>query len=203
MSELSIYTKTKGPLKGQKHIRLKGTNTDKTTKLTITNPELRGGDDEYRDEMVENPSDPFCLVRLHEELTRRYQEIEPGYSGRVFRRAKEKGGKLNKVVFNRPNMTSGGVFGKNQFTKMSKYIATRSGFNEPHKYTSSSWRRSGVTKMASNGLVPEAERMRAARHNCTTTHSKYQEMNEDTRALRCQAMLYNEADFGKFNLCFY
>ena len=80
-------------------------------------------------------------------------------------------------------MNSGGLVGKNHFSKWSKEIAERSGMTKPDKYTGSSHRRSGVTQMASNGLVPEAERMRAARHKCTTTHAKYQESNEDTRAL--------------------
>ena len=68
MTHFVLYKKTKGPFKGQKTLALKGTNSDKTTKLSITNSELRGDGDEYRDEMVENPNDKFCVVCLYEEL---------------------------------------------------------------------------------------------------------------------------------------
>ena len=91
MTHFVLYKKTKGPFKGQKTLALKGTNSDKTTKLSITNSELRGDGDKYRDEMVENPNNKFCVVRLYEELKRRYEQVQPGYCGRVFRRRQERG----------------------------------------------------------------------------------------------------------------
>ena len=190
--------KDKGPFRGRRALRIKGLHADKTHKLSIDNTELRNGDDLNFDDMVENPEDKFCVLRLHDEVVKRYQAVDKTYQGRVFRRAVKK----NKQSINRPNMTRTGVLGHNQFVVITKHIAHRTGMLNPEKCTPAARRRAGITKLANkaNG-VSESIRMRAARHRCPVTHGKYQEMNDDMMAPRYQAFLYKDSDYGKFNCC--
>lgn len=147
--------------------------------------------------MLENPNDPFCVVKLHEELLRRYKRAQPGYTGRIFRRPVKKGG----VIFNMPNMKDNGVVGKNQFSAMTRKVAHRTGMTNPDKCTAGGRRRAGITNLANlANAVPEAERMRMARHKCPSTHAKYQEVSEEMKNQRYKAMFYNPEKFGKFNL---
>ena len=195
MTDVEVFKKTKGPNKGKLAIRIKGLRVDKSYKLSICNPELRNSGEADYDKVVQNKADKYCPVFLHQELTRRYNAVHPGYSGRVFRRAVRKGGK----TLNIPNMKENGVIGKNRFSIMTKSIAHRCKMTKPDKCTSGGRRRAGITQLANkaNG-VSEAARMHAARHSCPSTHAKYQERSEECQAQRSFAMEYRPEDYGTF-----
>jgi hypothetical protein len=142
--------------------------------------------------MVENPKDKFCAVKLHLELLRRYKLVDPKYKGRIFRRAVKRCSRDT----NWPNMTKNGVIGKNKFSDFTKHIAHRTGMTKPSKCTSGGRRRAGISQLSNAANhVPEAVRMKSARHKCPTTHALYQETNEEQRAHRYQAHMYDPADF--------
>jgi hypothetical protein len=164
------------------------------------NTELRNVSDTHFDDMVENPDDKFCIIRLHELVVARYKAVDPAYDGRIFRRAVRK---KNKST-NWPNMKKGGLLGHNHFNVITKNIAQRTGMLRPDKCTPSARRRAGITRLAnkSNG-VSESVRMKAARHSCPSTHAKYQEISEEMMQGRYKAFLYNDQDYGKLDVCSY
>jgi hypothetical protein len=199
LSDLHLYTKTEGEFQGRRALLIKGLSGDKTCKLSLKNTELRNVSDSNFDDMVENPGDKFCVIRLHELVVARYERVDPSYKGRVFRRAVRKRGKPTYL----PNMKPGGVIGHNHFGVITKAIAHRTGMEQPDKCTPSARRRAGITKLAnkSNG-VAEAVRLRAARHTNSEIHARYQDMNEEQMAGRYKAFHYSDYDYGECQVCF-
>ena len=176
--------KDKGPFRGREALRIKGLHRDKTCKLSIANTELRNGDESGFDDMIANPEDKFCIVRLHKEVVGRFKLVDPAFEGRIFRRSVKKKSKPT----NKPNMTKNGVLGHNMFSIITKSIARRTGMINPERCTPAARRRAGVTKLANKAnCIPEALRMRVARHKCPSTHAKYQEINEDQMGGRYKA----------------
>jgi hypothetical protein len=195
-----VYTKDRGVYRGRKALLIKGLSGDKTCKLSLKKTELRNVSDTQFDDMVENPCDKFCVVRLHLLVVARYANVDPAYDGRIFRRAIRKKNKSTAL----PNMKPGGVFGHNHFTVITKAIAQRTGMDHPDKCTPAARRRAGITRLANKAAaVPESTRMRAARHACPSTHAKYQDIGEETMQGRYKAFMYNDDDYGKFNMCSY
>jgi integrase len=116
----------------------------------------------------------------------------------IFRRAVKK--KNKSTAF--PNMKKGGVFGHNHFAVITKSIALRTGMLKPEKCTPSARRRAGITRLANKAnAVPENTRMRAARHTVSTTHAVYQDITPEMMQGRYKAFMYNDQDYGKFNVC--
>ena len=190
--------KDKGPFRGREALRIKGLHRDKTCKLSIANTELRNGDESGFDDMIANPEDKFCIVRLHKEVLGRFKLVDPAFEGRIFRRSVKKKSK----PINKPNMTKNGVLGHNMFSIITKSIARRTGMINPERCTPAARRRAGVTKLANKAnCIPEALRMRVACHKCSSTHAKYQEINEDQMGGRYKAFFNSDPDYGMFNSC--
>jgi hypothetical protein len=59
----------------------------------------------------------------------------------------------------------------------------------------------GATTVLSRSPCENQEQMKAARHSCPSTHAKYQEPNEKMMVGRYKAFLYNNSDYGTFDMC--
>ena len=81
--DFTIYIKTEGKYAGRKCLKLKGLNTDKTVKLSLSNATLR--DEEGFHDMIEDPEDPLCLVDLFIRLMRHFPS---NWNGTILRRPK-------------------------------------------------------------------------------------------------------------------
>jgi hypothetical protein len=65
LTDFVLFMKDKGEYQGRKAIRIKGLCGDKTYKLSLKVNELRNVANTHFDDMVENPEDKFCIIRLH------------------------------------------------------------------------------------------------------------------------------------------
>jgi hypothetical protein len=194
ISDLEMTTKDSGEFHGMRALRIKGLSGDKTYKLSLKVTELRNVSEQSFDDMIENPKDKFCIVRLHELVIARYRAADSTYNGRIFRRAVKRKGKSTHL----PNMKPTGVIGRNQFAVITKAIAHRTGMDRPEKCTPSARRRKGITSLANEAAgCSESVRMRAARHTCPTTHALYQDPSGKMMAGRYKAFIYDDADYGK------
>jgi hypothetical protein len=122
----------------------------------LTKTELRNVSDTHFDDMVENPEDMYCVIRLHNLVVTRYRIADPIYTGRIFRQEVKRRGKSTSM----PNMKKGGVLGHNHFGVIPKSIAKRTGMDQPENCTASSHHRAGIAQLASNvSGCPESVRM--------------------------------------------
>jgi hypothetical protein len=101
-----------------------------------------------------------------------------------------------------PNIKKGGVFGHNHFNTITKAVAARTKMTLPNKCTPSARPRAGITKLANKAAAcPKSVQMKAARHSCPSTHAKYQEPSEKMMVGTYKAFLYNDCDYGTFDMC--
>ena len=173
---------------------MKSLKTEKTRQLSLSNTERR--DESGFHDMVANPDDSLCIVRIFKAIRSHYP-IK--YTGTILRRSlPEKA--LKKM---RKSMSEGsfvpmadlsgrGKFGKNYTTVVCRKVANRCGFDNPQKHTAAGRRRTGITQLVSaDVVVPSSELLIASRHKSALTSAKYQAANENAHAKRYEATMYS------------
>lgn len=191
--DFEIYVKQIGPFIGRECLNLKSLKTEKALKLSLTNTERRN-ESGFHD-MIANPGDPLCIVRIFKLLRRHYPD---DFKGSILRRSlpQKEIKKLRKnakagTFLPMADLAPKGKFGKNYPTKVCRRVAARCGFDNPQKHTGAGRRRTGITELVSSEVeVPSSELLTASRHKSIEMSARYQAGNENAHAKRYQATLY-------------
>jgi len=175
-------------------------------KLSLSNTERR--DESGFHDMIANPEDSLCIVRIYKALRTHYPL---NYTGTILRRAipEKERRKLHKSLGKgafvpMADLAEKGRYGKNYTTVVCRRVAKRCSFDKPEKHTAAGRRRAGITDLVSSSVeVPSSELLISSRHKSILMSSKYQASNENAHAKRYQATMYNEENEGTvFVLCF-
>jgi hypothetical protein len=191
--------KQSGPYIGRECLNLKSLKTEKTRKLNLSNTERR--DETGFHDMVANPNDTLCIVRIYKILRSHYPE---DYKGSILRRPlpQKEVDILQKFLGKgkfvpMADLSKKGKFGKNYTTTVCRRVAARCGFENPEKHTAAGRRRTGITELVSSDTeVPSSELLISSRHKSVITSAKYQASNENAHAKRYQATMYDEPKKG-------
>jgi hypothetical protein len=192
--------KQSGPYIGRECLNLKSLKTEKTKKLSLSNTERR--DESGFHDMVANPKDTLCIVRIYKKLRSHYPD---DYKGSILRRPiPQKEVVVLQKTLGRDkfvpmaDLSKKGKFGKNYTTVVCRRVATRCGFENAQKHTAAGRRRTGITELVSSDTeVPSSELLISSRHKSVCTSAKYQATNENAHAKRYQATMYDEPEKGK------
>lgn len=192
-SNFELYVKQTGPFAGRECLNLKDLKTEKKHVISLGQPTLRN-EQGYHD-MVANPSDPFCIVRIY-KLFRAH--LPDDWTGEILRRPKPYK-EVRKLIDNQKglfvmmaDLGPAGKFGKNYPTEICRRTAMRCGFDNVLRHTASGRRRTAITELSSSEIeVPAAELQKSSRHKDPTTSANYQSGNENAHAKRYQAQFYN------------
>ena len=191
--DFEIKVKQAGPFIGRECLNLKSLKTEKARKLSLTNTERR--DENGFHDMVANPDDVLCIVKIFKALRRHYPK---DYKGMILRRSipmKEvkflsKSSKESFIPM--ADLSEKGKFGKNYTTEVCRRVARCCGFEDPEKHTAAGRRRTGITELVSSDVeVPSSELLLASRHKSVGMSSRYQAGNENAHAKRYQASMFN------------
>lgn len=208
--DFEIKVKQTGPYIGRECLNLRCLKTEKTRKLDLSNTERR--DESGFHDMVANPSDTLCIVRIFKALRHHYPE---DFKGTILRRKLPQKAvtKLLKLpeYFKKPkgtfipmaDLSDKARFGKNYTTVVCRSVARRCGFDTPERHTAAGRRRAGITELVSSDVVvPSSELLIASRHKSAVTSAKYQAANENAHAKRYEASMYKEKKQGTvFVIC--
>ena len=142
-------------------------DADKTHKLTLNNTTLR--EEEGYHDMIENPDDPLCVVRLFKLFKAFFPDP---YVDFIFRRPAKQTD--SNPYANGPDLGKNGKAGRNQLTKITKAVALRCTMSEVDRNTGGGRRQSGITQMACAGeAVPTGEMLTSARHKSIEMNAHY------------------------------
>ena len=180
---------------GRECLNLKNFKTEKTRKLSLTNTERR--DESGFHDMVANPEDSLCIVRIFKALRAHYPA---NFTGTILRRSlpEKERKKLRKSLgrgafLPMADLAEKGRFGKNYTTTVCRRVALRCSFDRPEKHTAAGRRRAGITDLVSSTVeVPSSELLIASRHKSILMSAKYQASNENAHAKRYEATMYND-----------
>lgn len=183
-----------GPFQGRRKVVFKHGNSDKSSKLSLSNPAKRNANDDDGDQdIVSDPDDPLCTVMLLEHhinvnLPVNWQGLmflyqAPQYVLQARTQTKEYWIANTEPKCPTTDATPKGKVGRNFLCKKTKILAQRCKFTNWQKFTGRSCRKTGISKMAAAG-VATGEMCGAARHKNVRVNVIYQTRNAETAAQR-------------------
>lgn len=193
-TQFTYTTVTEGLLKGRERVIFQHNNTDKTHKLSLSNPTLRGFDGDTNSlchDIVADPHDSICTVRLLKHHVE--HNLPPNWKGCLFireasdeviRSRKNRG--ISHLANASPcpkNKKPKGTVGKSFLTTTMRALARYCKFENAELYTGRSCRKSGISKMAKHG-VATGEMCEASRHKSVQVNNGYQSRSVETAAQR-------------------
>ena len=188
LESFSLGTIETGPLKGHEYLRLTIPNhAEKTRKIDFRNPYNR--EDVGFHDVVSNPDDEFCTVKLYKHYVTNWLDPDLPPSAKFFRRRaprKEiRNRRKNKLFFE-----SGEPFGQNYFNQLMVTMAIDCKFTNPTRCTAHGRRKEGISKLANSG-VEEKVILNSARHNHVSTSMMYRKPDAATIATKNECLMYN------------
>ena len=162
-------------------------HAEKTRKIDFHNPYNRE-DTGYHD-VVANPDDEFCTVKLYKFYVTNWLDPDLPPSAKFFRRQAPR-----KEIRNRRKndlfFESGEPFGVNYFNQLMVSMAHDCGFNNPDRCTAHGRRKEGISKLANSG-VEDKVILNSARHNHLSTNMIYRKPDAKTIAMKNEILMYN------------
>ena len=178
-------------MKGREYLRLViPSHAEKSRKIDFCNPYNR--DDVGYHDIVANPDDDFCTVKLYKYYVNNWLDPNLYPSDKFFRRRaprKEiRNRRKNNIFFE-----SGDAFGQNYFNQLMVTMAHECGFENPSRCTAHGRRKEGISKLANSG-VEDKVILNSARHNHLSTNMIYRKPDATTIATKSKSLMYNVAN---------
>jgi hypothetical protein len=188
-----IYVKQSGEFMGRECLGLRSLQGEKAQQISLSNSIVL--DDESFHDMIADPDDELCVVKIFKLLRGHYPTDWPGT---ILRRQIPK--KYARRIKPGPDgfipmvdLSDRGLFGKSYTTEVSHRVATQIKLDCPagKRHTSASRRRSGITQLVSAPVKVPAylEVQQASWHKSAGMSARYQAVNEGSHAKQYHAML--------------